>query len=528
MAYLVDYLLHHGLALVVVIPFLASAFAFILKNQSVKIFYISTAISAFIVLILFVYTMVISGMHGANVPYLTYDFGGWAPPIGISFRLDNLSALMLLLVYLIVILLHPWLQANVLNEIKAEKIYLFYSLMLLCIAGSAGVAITEDAFNLFVFLEITSISSYGLIALADNRRAYFASFNYLIMGTIGATFYVIAVGLLFQVSGSLNISDMLSRAAEYEHKKTIVLAVALLYTGLMLKAALFPLSAWIRRAYGYGPCSAVAFLSATTTKLSFYIILRFTYFGFNHMEIEALDIILKFIEVTAMIAMIWGAYMASKQINFQHILAYSSISQVGYMFLAFSLLSDEGLRAAVIILFAHAIAKCSLFMIAGLWKRAGIAPWLVQLQGRGVKLMLIFICFIIFTFSLIGVPMSAGFVSKFMLVSALLAKQHWAGIFAVVVSSVLAVKYVWRIIEIAALQKVSRNAPEIIKPNKVASLGLLIPAAIILFIGIQPTPLRNIAQAIVEDSKVIPQAIQIDMHPIKEHKEDNHSEESGY
>jgi multicomponent Na+:H+ antiporter subunit D len=180
----------------------------------------------------------------ANGP-ISYAIGNWMPPWGIEYRIDELSAFVLLIVTGIGSVVVPFARASVEREVPAERIYLFYAMYLLCLTGLLGITVTGDAFNLFVFLEISSLSSYVLIALGRDRRALTAAFRYLIMGTIGATFYVIGVGFLYTMTGTLNLVDIASRIGAIENSRAVLAALAFLTVGISLKLALFPLHVWL-------------------------------------------------------------------------------------------------------------------------------------------------------------------------------------------------------------------------------------------------------------------------------------------
>ena len=207
---------------------------------------------------------------------ISYHLGGWPPPWGIEYRVDILNSFVLLLVSAVSAVMMPFARRSVAFEVDGDKQAWFYSMYLLCLTGLLGITITGDAFNAFVFLEISSLSTYVLIAMGRDRRALIASYQYLIMGTIGATFYVIGIGLLYLVTGSLNMVDIANRlgSASVEQFRPIVVAMAFLTVGISLKLALFPLHVWLPNAYAYAPSFATAFLAATATKVAVYLLLR--------------------------------------------------------------------------------------------------------------------------------------------------------------------------------------------------------------------------------------------------------------
>ena len=180
-------------------------------------------------------------LHGA----IDYDMGGWPAPWGINYHIDSLSAFIVLLVSGIGALTLAYAYKSVKREIRPESLRAFYALLLICQAGLLGIAVTGDAFNMYVFLEISSLSTYALIGLGQRRRALRAAFQYLVMGTIGATFILIGIGLLYSLTGTLNIQDLAARVAlipesAYGHR-TLITAFAFLTVGFSLKLALFPL-----------------------------------------------------------------------------------------------------------------------------------------------------------------------------------------------------------------------------------------------------------------------------------------------
>ena len=159
------------------------------------------------------------------------------------------------------------------RAIPVGREYLFYSAALLCLTGLLGVAITGDVFNVFVFMEISSLSSYILIALGRERRALMAAFTYLVMGTIGATFLLIGIGLMYQMTGTLNMVDMAERLEAVSDTRTILVAVSFVVVGISTKLAVFPLHQWLPNAYSEAPPIVSAFLAATATKVAYYLLI---------------------------------------------------------------------------------------------------------------------------------------------------------------------------------------------------------------------------------------------------------------
>ena len=269
-------LLAHLPALVIVIPLICAPLCVLLRGKD----------WAFIVALLATWASfacsVLLTIQVMKVGTISYAMGGWAPPYGIEIRLDALNVFILLIVSGIGSVVAPYARNSLLLEHIEERAYMFYCAYLLCLCGLMGVAVTGDAFNLFVFLEISSLSSYVLIALGSDRRALTAAYQYLVMGTIGATFIVIAVGLLYQATGTLNMADIANRLPEAGYtNRTVIAAFAFMVIGAGLKIAIFPLHQWLPNAYTYAPNIVSAFLAATATKVSVYILLRFVFSVFG-------------------------------------------------------------------------------------------------------------------------------------------------------------------------------------------------------------------------------------------------------
>ncbi|MAK62804.1 MAG: cation:proton antiporter [Ponticaulis sp.] len=382
---------------------------------------------------------------------ISYALGGWAPPLGIEFAVDKMNAPILLLVSVIGTLATLYAMPTMVKEIPEEKRSLFLTAYMLCFAGLLGVAITGDAFNLFVFLEISSISTYVLVALGGlkDRRAYHAAFNYLIMGSLGATFYVIGIGFLYAATGTLNMADIASRIPELSDSRTVHAAFAFIVVGLALKAAVFPLHQWLPNAYAYAPGFVTVFLSATATKVAFYALVRLLFSVYSP-ELDFQQVIFTWVLAPlAAIAAIACSFQAVFQTDIKRMLAYSSVAQVGYMLFGLSLATEAGLSAGLFHLFNHAMMKASLFMaIGGVLLSLGSSQ-LKDFAGVARKAPWTLTALAIAALSLVGVPLTAGFLSKVALFKAALVEGWWWAVVVLAISSVLAVLYVGRILESA-------------------------------------------------------------------------------
>jgi multicomponent Na+:H+ antiporter subunit D len=376
-----------------------------------------------------------------------YELGGWAAPWGIEYRIDYLNSYLLLIVSAMGAIVLVAAQTSIARELARNRRMLFYTAYLLCLTGLIGILSTGDAFNIFVFLEISSLSSYTLIALGNDRRALTASYQYLIMGTIGATFIIIGVGLMYMTTGTLNMYDLAARLPEVHHSRTVLSAIGFFIVGVCLKLALFPLHLWLPNAYAFAPSAATAFLAATSTKVAVYVLIRFV---FSVVGAEFMVTVLPLQEIFIVLG-VTGVFATSisaiYQLNIKRLFAYSSVAQIGYMIIGMAIGTPLGLSATLLHLFNHALMKAALFLaIGGVVYRIGSAQ-LSHFAGLGRQMPWTMAAIVAGGLSLIGVPLTVGFVSKWYLVLALLDKGWWPLTVLVLISSLLAVIYVWRIVE---------------------------------------------------------------------------------
>ena len=427
----------------VLVPFIAAPLAVVIGNRIISwwLAFISSVIS------LLIATTLLGKVIDGSV--ISYQIGGWAPPLGIEYRVDSLSALILFLVTLVSTIILPYAYKSVNFEIPKEQHTLFYAAYLLCLTGLLGVVVTGDAFNVFVFLEISSLSTYVLIAQGSYRdkRALTAAFDYLIMGTIGATFFVIGIGFLYMATGTLNMVDMSNLLKGQESLSTVRSGFAFIVIGIGLKLAIFPLHFWLPRAYTYAPSAITAFLAATATKVAVYMLLRFMFTIFQPTFLSQISIFEYIILPLAILAMFSASIIAVYQSDFKKLLAYSSIAQIGYILLGIGLMSETSLTAAVIHIFNHGITKAVLFMGIGAYVLQGKSSFLSDLEGIGKVMPWTSAAIVVGCLSLIGVPGTVGFISKWFLVKSALEIGWWPVAIAIVLTSLLAVIYCWRVIE---------------------------------------------------------------------------------
>ena len=457
-------LLPHLPAIQVVLPLLAAPICVIFRHAMVS--WLIALITSWLSLgisILLLEQVVASGP-------ISYLLGSWPAPWGIELKVDVLSAFIMLIVTRIGAMVMIFAPKSVQLEIPPDRTYLFYTMYLLTFAGLLGIAITGDAFNLFVFLEISSLSSYVLISLGAQRNALTAAFRYLILGTVGATFYIIGVGLMYQMTGTLNITDLANRLPDVASTKTILVAISFITIGIGLKLGLFPLHVWLPNAYAYAPSVVTAFLAATATKVAVYALLRIYFSAFGVSLFSALPIA-EILLILGLIAILSMSAVAIYQNNTKRLLAYSSVAQIGYVVIGISMVTVTGLTASILHLFNHAIIKGALFMaLAAVFYRIGSVK-VIDMAGLGKTMPYTMAAFVAAGFSLVGVPLTVGFISKWYLILGSLEKGWWLVAFLIIISSLLAVIYFWKVIESAYF----KSRPDGLTELNEAPLSMLVP-----------------------------------------------------
>jgi multicomponent Na+:H+ antiporter subunit D len=479
----------HLPVLVVVIPLMASPICVVLRRPGAA-WLVAVAASWLCLAI----SVELLGKVLADGPF-SYALGNWAAPWGIEYRVDAADAFILVIVSAIAGVVSLYARTSVEHEIEADRRYLFHALFVLCLSGLLGIAITGDAFNLFVFLEISSLSTYALVAMGKDRRALTAAMRYLILGTVGATFYVIGVGLAYMMTGTLNMADLAARLPAVAHTTTVQAALAFLAVGLGLKMAAFPLHSWLPNAYAHAPSAAGAFLAGTATKVSVYAFLRIVVGVFGGTQIVAASALADALMVLALLGMFVGAAVAVWQADLKRSLAFSSVSQIGYVLLGISLMNEAGLAAGIVHLFNHALMKSALFLALGaLFLRLGSVR-IEDVAGIGRKMPLTMAAFLVAGLSLIGLPLTVGFVSKWSLVEAALRQGQWPAAVLVLASSLLAVAYVWRIVEAAWFAKPSEAAARATEAPPSMLIPIWMLAAAVLWFGVDATGTMAVARA---------------------------------
>jgi multicomponent Na+:H+ antiporter subunit D len=380
---------------------------------------------------------------------LRYRLGDWPPPIGIELVIDHLSGVVLVLVAGCALLtaiysLHTAEQEN------PDRVHLYYALYALLVAGLLGMTATGDVFNLFVLLEISALSSYALLAMGRGP-AYYATFKYLIVGTIGAGFYLLGVGYLYIKTGSLNMADLAEILArpELQASESIRVGFILILIGVWIKMAFFPLHGWLPNAYTHSSITSSCLIAPLMTKVSVYVMIRLMFSVFSADYVFGVIPWGTLVIGVASIAMLVGMISALAQRDLKKMLTYIIVAEIGYMVGGAWLANASGLTGAVYHILADALMTLCLFMAVGaIVYRTGNRS-LAAMHRIFQHMPVTATVFLIGAASIIGVPPTCGFFSKWYLIQGGIQAEAWIFVTALLVSSLIAAIIFFRLIEIA-------------------------------------------------------------------------------
>jgi len=374
-----------------------------------------------------------------------YRLGGWLPPWGIEYVIDHLNAMMLVLITGSALLVAIYSKRSLEAELPDRTIF-FYTLYLLQVTGFLGIVITGDVFNLYVFLEIASLAGYALIATGEDG-APLAAFRYLILGTVGACFYLLGVGYLYMVTGSLNLAELAEILPRLYGSKVILVAFAFFMVGIALKMALFPLHLWLPDAYTKAPSVAGALIAPLMTKVAVYIMLRVMFTLFRpYFSIELLPVT-QILLYAGIIAIFMGAIMALAQRNFKRMLCYIVIAEVGYMVGGVGVANTVAIRGAILHVMNDVVMTLGLFAVAGIIAYKMRSNELTAFDAIFKKMPFTMAAFLVVALSVIGVPPTCGFFSKWYLIQGSIMAGNWIFVCALLFSSLVNVILFFRIIE---------------------------------------------------------------------------------
>lgn len=417
--------------LFIILP-LGAAFLISLLGKRRKSF--CDIFSNLITLILFILSLITLSIVNSQILPIIYKVGGWTPPIGISLVVDSLTAFMLLIVNFIAFMINLY-SVNYMEKFTAKS--KFYTLFLLMVGGMNGVLISGDIFNLFVFFELASIASYALVAYGNQAEELEASFKYMAMGAMGSLFILLGIAFLYSNASTLNMADLAEVLAAQGRNKTVIFASILFILGFGLKAAIVPFHAWLADAHPAAPAPISAMLSGILIKsLGIYSLCRIFYnvLGVNQSFLSLLMFL-------GAVSIIVGGLLALGQTDLKRMLAYSSISQVGYIILGLGIGTSMGILGALFHLFNHSVFKSLLFLNSGAVEYATGTRNIEKLGGLREKMPITANTSLIASMAISGIPPFNGFFSKLLIIFACIKSGYIGyGIWAII-GSVLTISY---------------------------------------------------------------------------------------
>lgn len=419
-----------------------------------------------------------------------YAVGGWGAPLGIDLYVDGLSVLMLIVTALVGLGISVYSS----GYFDRDKAIHFWPLWMFLWTALNALFLSADIFNLYVTLELLGLAAVALVALAGGADALTGAMRYLLVSLLGSLAYLLGVALLYHSYGSVDIAILAQRV---EPSPAVWAAVGLMSAGLLLKTALFPLHFWLPPAHASAPVPVSALLSALVVKASFYILLRLWLEVFPPTN-AALGQLLGLLGAAAVL---WGGLQALRQTRLKMLIAYSTVAQLGYLFLAFPLGTSIAWKGALYLLLSHAVAKAAMFMAAGNILRFGGHDRIADLDRVAQRLPLTLTAFGLAGVSSMGLPPSGGFIAKWLLLDAALRAGQWWWAIILILGGLLAAAYVFKVIGHAFTQaEVTHEAGAVPATMEWAALALALAAILLGLVALWPLALMEIGSPFGEEA----------------------------
>ncbi|HIK58072.1 MAG TPA: hydrogenase 4 subunit B [Nitrospinaceae bacterium] len=440
-----------------------------------------------IILAAMVLVSILNLYNVVNHGEVRYAFSGWTAPLGIEWVADGLASIILVLLsvlgFLGVVFTGPTSP-----KALGGRIVHYYTLILLFFSALTGIVFARDLFNVFVFLEVAAISSYALIGVAGGR-ALFAAFRYLIMGTIGASMYLLGVSYLYAVTGTLNMADMADKLPFLLGSKALVGGLLFIFIGLGIKMALVPFHAWMPEAYAYAPDSVSPILASLLTKIALLAWVRIVYWVLNASIVAYGIPILLLVAVLGALAAVIGASLALAQRDIKMMFAYGGISHIGIILIGIGQGNQTGFVGGVFYLLNDAVMQAALFFLAGVaFCHYGIrniddigrvgkqAPWLTG-------------SLVIIALGMVGLPPTGGFFGKWNIILGALEAGNYVSVAAVVLSTLLTLAYFVKLFEGIFRQTSTRLDVQFGEIPLSFKMTLGVTSAAIILLGLFSSPI---------------------------------------
>ncbi len=438
--------------------------------------------------VVFALALYLGGQYVAGGEAIYHAVADWDPPWGIEIAIEPVSALMAVLITGIYLLIALFSCRALKKEINEEARGWFYVEFLLCMTAMLGLVITHDIFNMYVFIEVVGISACALVVSKGDRASTEASLKYLILATIGSGFVLLAIGMLYMITGHLNMRFagmvLAQNAGHYPHLIWIMLT--LFVVGFGIKSALFPLHLWLPDAHSSAPSPSSAVLSSLVVKV--YIIalfkLFFIVFGNEFYQQSNIRFLLMILGGSAML---FGSFFAFVQLDLKRRLAYSTVAQLGYIYLGLGLATPWAIVAAFFHLVVHALMKTCLFLCAGAIHYQTGEKKVTRLRDVGFKMPLTAASFSVAAFSMVGIPLTGGFISKYLLAVGSMEASQAYFIALIVLSGLLNAAYYFPIIwEFYFASAGTASGERVFRKERIPfsmQLPIVVTAALIIVLG---------------------------------------------
>ena len=440
------------LILVPIVPLVAAVAAFAVPRWSRRIALASSAITATIVVWIAGEVLRVGG--------LDHPLAGWGAPLGIALRADGLAAVMLLAVAVVGLVVSLY-AASSFRRLGTQSLpeRFYWPLWLFLLSALYAIFLAGDIFTLYVAFEVNGLAAVSLVAIAGKPGALRAALRYLFVSLTGSLLYLMGVAVLYADTGVLDLVRLADRIAP---GPPAIVACVLMTGGLMMKAALFPLHFWLPPAHSSAPAPVSAALSALVVKGGFFVLLRLWFGPFAEL-VEGPAI--QWVGGLGAAAILWGSAHALFQDRLKLVVAYSTVAQLGYLFLIFPIAWSPGTRSAAVVggitlLLSHATAKAAFFLVAGNVLAAIGNDRVASLCGMSRWLTVSAFTMGLAGVSLVGLPPSAGFTGKWMLIVAALEQRQWWWVAVMLAGTVLAAAYFVRVLGPTFLMPETDSPPE--------------------------------------------------------------------
>lgn len=430
---------------------------------------------------------------------MIYSMGGWPAPWGIELVVGNLGAFFLLVVSGVSLPVALFSRDNLTVEVGGkERVARFYVFYLLLVGALSGMALTHDLFNVYVLVEVATLSCCALVSSRKHPCAAEAAFNYLILATLGSALVMGGIGFIYMITGHLNMgfaSQEINRI--WQHNPHVVwLAFSFMLVGFGVKSALFPLHIWLPDAHSTAPSPASAILSGLAVKGYMICLLKVLYNVFGHSLMQEFAVH-RIMVLAGTIAILAGSISAMTQDDLKRRLAFSTVAQVGYIILGFGIVNTKGLAGTLFYLASHAVIKSLLFLSAGSIIAVTGKKKVSELAGIGRKMPITMATFTIASLSLIGIPLFSGFIGKWHLLVGSMEAGNFLPTAVIIIGSVLCAAYLLPVIRVAYFESAPQEDWK--DPGFSQKLALIVLAAATVILGVVPGPFLELATRAATD-----------------------------